>query len=543
MRKNSKKSAWLRQRRTNKQLSSTVKELKDYAAADHLGKKSKHDPDVEKQHAYRNEINAKKLGIDSRDLDDFDGLGEAAQDVGLAADKSEVQKLKSNDDMRKLLGRSGLVLSLGYVGEPDRREWVDLEGDAWTKRMMEEKKNRSHYITGSRNHLTNTKQSLKVMLARLTPWTAIHAVPVLIEDRERLCDCVVKIAADFSKRYNVDVIGVVAHRESPHDLHVHLVFSETRERVIAKKKSRRVLQAEKKQAHEAIRAKLREAGMSATNKTVAGVLAEETAKGQWKHLAEKTRFMVEYHRVQDGEEKVRRNIMGHPFRSKYQIWSAAREDDKAAIAAFRDKAAKNPYSFRALVMQPEEGLLDYWWDLWASERWNAICMEKMPEEVIQCVAASGQGMAAKYLEYGSTNPTKIEVLLKELETEKQGSAALQKKLTATKTEFEIANAAALELNSALDALKKEHEDFVTKARNFGENVLKVLKPIPASIAKYFGEFIKTVNAQLGPGEPKLEFPKKGEAASGEYAPQKDQPVQQGNRNASTDDQDIDQQRK
>lgn len=417
-----------RNRRNRRQLGGTIKEWGGYAAAHHLGTKSKHDADVLVQRDWVLAQKARELGVSVKDLDDKIPVEEDLAKAGMPSSREDQArmggKVEEHKDLKGLLGNSGLILSLAKVGAAGNREWQDLEGGPWVSRMMQHKSERSCYITGNRHHLKKGKNALQVMLARLPPWVAFEISKDLMADPTALREKVVELARNFSDRYDVDVLGAVVHRESEHDLHVHLIFSRTREVTIRKKAPARLIAARRKIACDRIRKILKRAGKPHPNKIVSELLEKRIARGRVQPLdtdeviIENRRYEVEPDESADGEEPPigHRRCLGHAYRSKLEIWRAAAPEDRDAIAEQKDGNPLNPWSFRGGLIEPQshgKSLEDIWWDLWTAGEWQRVCIEGSGKETLDRVAARGVAMAKDYLRFGSTVATTVERLAAE----------------------------------------------------------------------------------------------------------------------------------
>jgi len=460
-----------RQRRGRGELSKTSKALYSYDAAAHLGNKKKHAEDVAKQQEWMLQQKARKLGVSSEDLDEgrvLDQVLEKTEFSGGRTDDALMGKsLKDDKQFQDILGNRGLILSTAFIGEPGSRKWVDLEGIEWVGTMMHEKQTRSNYVTASRNHVTRSSQALQVIMARLPPWSGREVGPVLLNDPDGLRTRLKRICADFSERYNVDVVGAVVHRESDHDLHIHLVFTQTRERIVTRKTSVREVRSRKKAALDQIRAERKKAGKPATNRDVARIFNERVKAGDYLDPYLNSQF-VEYQRIKLGDEKVHRNVMGHSFRSKYQIWQAAENSDKTSVAALRDRDPALPRSFRNRILGSEsrgEVLTDFWWDLWLAERWQAICLDKLAPEIVERVATTGKEMARNFIEFGTTIPSLVEQLAVEKTQLAETLVRLEEKNTTLQCQLDVERDKPIptpvveipaDLTAALEKIPAEH---------------------------------------------------------------------------------------
>ena len=439
----------LRQGRKADSLSDPLKELGGYQQAQHLGDLAQHNEDTLRQEAWIRQQKAAKLGVKPEDLDESAELANTAGLVGFsgsARDEEVIKRIEWDDSKLRddILGKCGLVVSMASIGKPGRRQWIDLEGGEWVSAIMTEKKLRANYYTSSRNLVTNGPKALQVILARLPPWVGTTVAPILLSDPKSLKDRLVRLCEEFSERYNVDVVGAVVHRESDFDMHVHLVFSQTRESVIEKKQGTRRMRVEIKKVRDTIRADLRSQGKPTTNKAVATVFKElkQTGALALRLDSVNTTESVRYERVRRPNENVRRSTLGHAFLCKMQTWRAAEIADKEAVAAFRDKTQDHPRfdrSFQARFAGAEtrgDVLEDLWWNLWLSGCWEKLCLDGLSREISTKSAERGRQAAKNYLNFGSTVPTLTERLSVEKRKLEEQVSKQSEQIEELKTELE-----------------------------------------------------------------------------------------------------------
>lgn len=414
----------LRQSRKADSLSDPVKEMGGYTQAEHLGNKAKHDVDALRQEAWIRQQKAAKLGVTADDLDESKELSITASRVGFTgSDRDEAVIKEAEWDEEKLkndvLGEKGLVISMANIGNPGSRKWKDLEGGAWVSAMLCEKKIRANYVNASRVKTANGPKPLQVILARVAPWVGSTAGTTLLDHPLGLKDRLLRICNEFSDRYNVDVVGAVVHRESDYDLHIHLVFSQTRERVSPpKKKGVRKTRREHQEIRAKIKAELRGRDEPATNQAVSVIFKRMEEDGSLsKSLSSAgVKESVRYERIKDPNSTVRRSTLGHAFLCKMMTWRAADAADKESVAAFRDRPIDDPHferSFRSRFARAEshgELLEDLWWNLWLTQRWTDLCLEGLDPEIARNSEKKGHEMGKSYLQYGSTVPTLAERL-------------------------------------------------------------------------------------------------------------------------------------
>lgn len=517
-----------RNRRNRRQLGSTVKVWGGFAAAHHLGTKTKHDADVLRQRDWVLAQKARELGVSVKDLDDQVPIEEDLAKVRMPGDRDDSARMGEEveqKDLDGLLGNSGLILSLAKVGRPGDREWKDLEGGPWVSQMMRHKTERSSYVTANRHHVKNGKRALEVMLARLPPWVALEMSSGLLADPSALREKVMDLAQNFSARYNVDVLGAVVHRESEYDLHIHLIFSRTREITIRKKASARLVAERRKIECDKIRTILKQSGKPYPNTIVSELLKEGIARGEIQPLdreeviVENRRYDVEPDEPADGEEPpvLHRRCLGHAYRSKLEIWRAAAPEDRDAIAAQKDGNPLDPWSFRGGLIEPQshgKSLEDIWWDLWTAGEWQRVCIEGSGKETLDRVAARGVAMAKDYLRFGSTVATTVERLaaekkelqrrLEQLEARGSGDSAekSQEPLRRLKLEFQKVEERASDLDSENANLrtqiseKEKHEgilhEVVADLRKKNKNISEQLAEAQRTASR-----LRSENDRLG----------------------------------------------
>ncbi len=402
----------MNQGRTSGQLSKSAKDLGGYDAANHLGNKTKHDADVIQQQNWILDKKARKLGIDINDLNGASPSREIAIKSGFSAEPSENELMgkEASEEAIRLLGSTGLVLSLACIGEPGQREWKTLDGEKWVSFVMNEKRIRGDYVDKGRHYVKDGLKPVETILARVPPWTASELGEEILSEPSRLKQRVEELSAWFSERYNVDAIAAVVHRESAHDLHVHLLFSRTREVVLRLKPSGREAAARKKLLSAAARKALKAKGEPSTNREISRYVADAVAAGEMQDPQAEI-MIVENRRCEDPKKTVARNVMGHAFRCKLQIWRAADHADQEAIAARYDKPASDPYSFRGRLIAAEKSgqvLEDFWWDLALAEAWDKICKNGFSAQSLDRVAERGCAAAKTYATLGTTTPGPLE---------------------------------------------------------------------------------------------------------------------------------------
>jgi hypothetical protein len=420
-----------RQIRKAKSLSAPLKSLGGYQQAEHLGDLGKHNADAIQQEEWIRQQEAAKLGVKPEDLEETSSLTGVAEALGFGGSEQDSQILRGEkvDETHlrvNVLGTKGLIMSLAHFGQPGHRQWEQKEGAQWVSAMMAEKKLRGCYTNASRQRITNTTDPLEVIMVRVPPWVGRVVGAELLNQPDSLRAKVLKLCAEFAERYDVDVVGAVVHRESDYDLHVHVVFSKTREKVDERKLGTCAIRERAKQARGEIRAELRANGSPATNAAVSAIFKERKIQQK---LETEEEEIVRYERRRGGHGRIRRNTLGHAFMCKLQTWRAADPADKDRVAAFRDRPEDHPRferSFRLRFAKAEtEGqvLEDYWWNLWLSSCWEKTCMEGLAATQLEKVAELGKAAAKNYVEVGKTVPTLVERLLadkQKLETENGG---------------------------------------------------------------------------------------------------------------------------
>ncbi len=500
----------LRQGRKADSLSDPLKELGGYQQAQHLGDLVQHNEDALRQEEWIRQQKAAKLGVKPEDLDESVELAVTANRLGFTGsdrDEELIKQAKWDEDKLRddVLGGKGLVISMAHIGKPGHRRWEDLEGAEWVSAMMAEKQLRATYVNASRQLIKDGPKPVQVILARVPPWVGFTAGPALLDQPRGLKERLVRICEEFSNRYNVDVIGAVVHRESDYDLHIHLVFSQTRERVRPKKLGARKMREEIKKVRDRIRADLRSQNKPATNQAVSAVFKQIEETGSLLRWLESvgTTESIRYERIKDPDEKVRRSTLGHAFLCKMQTWRAADTANKNAVAAFRDRPSDHPHfdrSFQERFAGAEtrgQVLEDLWWNLWLSDRWQKLCLDGLGPDISEKTAELGRQAARDYLKFGSTVPTLAERLAVEKRRLEEQAGEQSERIAELKIELEGARKAAqVDLNrltkteSKIEELEQERvslADQLARSESEMERIRAALNPdageSPASAAE------------------------------------------------------------
>jgi hypothetical protein len=408
-------------RRTRDQLSKSAKPFGGIDMVNHLVNPEVHDLHAVAQKEWMLENKLERAGMTLPDDYDKKSLGNMANKVGFE-ESSDDDVAEVTPESIEHITTTGIVLSVVRIGKPGKRSWQHIEGKECVAFLIAEQESRSNYINSSRHHIANSNNALHVIISRLPPWTALEVGESLAKDNNKLSQKTVDLSDWFSERYNVDVIAAVVHRESDHDLHVHMVFSRTREVAVSRSPSARQISSRKKALNREAREMLKAAGKPATNREVARLVQQWIAEKRKPDPTAEYR-LVENRRYDDKGETIRRNVMGHAFRSKLQIWRVSKSEDKDAVAALWDKPAEDRYSFRGRIIAAEKSgqkLEDFWWDLAISEKWNALCQQDLDQASLERIGQQGAKMAHTYLLEGSTVPDPIDLLTasqKRMETE------------------------------------------------------------------------------------------------------------------------------
>ena len=111
-----------------------------------------------------------------------------------------------------------------------------MPGKDWEEEVMKADELRRNSHDGTRMRPTPNGEfsgHLRKIFARLPPWIAVAAGEDL--HRNDLDKAVKKVALAFSRETGMKVLGASVHRETDHDLHVHLIVSKVGRMAIQKK--------------------------------------------------------------------------------------------------------------------------------------------------------------------------------------------------------------------------------------------------------------------------------------------------------------------
>jgi len=241
-------------RKTGFRLSPTSKKLTSPLQSDHLDYQSKtHQRDREAtQKNFRVHTGDAELDGIVKDLE-VELLAQANADTKNTQEKLTIEELVQSHDLRDNLAKVD-------------GEWYHLTGNDTVDHHTAELKWRSHYSLsdGSRIGPKNRKflNPLHVTYARLPPWVALH----LKDDThaESLKIAAVSVAEDFCKKLGHDPISIHLHRETKHDLHIHIVHSDVIEHHVEVDLSQRKKQTWIREQKTKIKNELKEHGSPAT---------------------------------------------------------------------------------------------------------------------------------------------------------------------------------------------------------------------------------------------------------------------------------------
>jgi len=307
---------------------------------------------------------------------------------------------------------SGLVVNLGFVGTNGKRSWTEQEESVWEEHLLHEMKIRANYRTHDGHAGRATNPPLCSLYSRLSPWLA-KVVSSSLESQGAIGKFILRgiveeFANAFSAEVGVDVIGIAVHRENDEDLHVHLVFSETREITHPIKRSGRDLKAQVKKLAETRIAERKAAGMTGPSVGRNNVM-NEVRKELEAGTKEETVMM---------REKRSRSwrTLGPSFRGKKALWEMSGRDTK--LAEMNDRLPEHPRSFRAVVVDPiikgedlGKTFLDYWAEQWLSEHFTLMLSPTQNNDVEYW----GKKSVERYMKWGTEHPSVEDYILKEIQ--------------------------------------------------------------------------------------------------------------------------------
>lgn len=420
---------------------------------------------------------------------------------------------------------SGLVLNLAYEGTSGQRAWQEMTEHEWVKHLQGEMAARKSYRTDDRREGKSILPPLYSIYVRLTPWLAQVVASNLekrgSEGKEDLTRILKEFAKSFSAELGVDVVGIAVHRENHRDLHVHLVFSETREVSIETKRSNRALKSMVRQVASARIQKAKAEGKTGKeigrNSVMAAVRAE--LEGQ--------------REVKLGMKRSKRTrswrILGPSFRGKRALWEASGREEE--VAKINDRPAHESRSFRSVVSEPakrNEDLAKTYIDLWAEQSLtDRMSVLLNPEEEAQVINL-GREAVVRYLTWGKDYPSLEDLIRQEIEREyddipgdlprlRMENETLKKEaadLIEAKVELENAPESLqrptfkrtvkrlIRAAKTMEALIAAGQVLLTTAPQIAEVIEKAAAEVSAEAAKAWVEFWEKLSALLTPTKSK-----------------------------------------
>jgi hypothetical protein len=179
------------------------------------------------------------------------------------------------------------------------------------------------------------------------------------EGVELLQNVVIDLAGEFAAEVNVDVVGIAVHRENDTDLHVHLIFSPSREVALEKRLlAKATAAAVAKQIATELATERQEKGLPPLGRNRLRELARQKMKAQKLNM-------------ECSIERQRRRfprpiqILGPSFRGKLAVWEASGRDEE--IAQIGDRPLGESNTFRERIsgaILSGEDLTKQFIDLW-----------------------------------------------------------------------------------------------------------------------------------------------------------------------------------
>jgi len=335
----------------------------------------------------------------------LDGL----ESVGFAGSPTTADRLTLVDisEGRFGPGNGSLVFNMARVGVPGKRGWKDVEEEEWNEFLTVEMEDRRYYVTADRHHSDANgappEGYLWNLYARATPWLA-EVVGAKLEamgdeGRKLLEKVVVELADEFSEVLGVDTIGIAVHREKAGDLHVHLIFSESREKEVESDLAVRKFEA-----------------------LVSGVARQRMRDGDSRGFKELRKVVKAELEAQGANREIqyefqRRNFthpiacLGPAFVGKMALYLASGKDP--ALAAQGDRPAWESRSFRSVVVEAlarGEDLSAKKIDVWAVERLRLKLEGLLSAKEKEKAAELAKGCVSRYRKTGSEIPS-VEMLI------------------------------------------------------------------------------------------------------------------------------------
>lgn len=435
------------------QLTQTLKGIKDRDVIRHIGDRVKHLADqLAVQRAHHKRV-LKSVGIELPGGDD--SLQNILESCGFGSQGQDERSVAAALEQR------GILLTAVYRRESDDpsepRAFAVVPGNEFTSFVEGEVQVRANYRDKNYNAHSRTDLALEALYCRLPPWFACIVKTHMRSNPSKVPDILDILARDFSKRFNVDSIGIALHSENENDYHVHIIFSRSLERLKVKNRKSREARREKTRLHGIIRSELKGARKPATPKAVAEALRTAVNSGRFRDPEEGI-TSIEFVRREkySGEADIR--IWGPAYRNKHWVLRAARGHQRELVAASNDRAAQDPGGFRfwiADLKAQNTSPVEHFSDVWTERLWQKICMAELSRDELKKVSGLRGDCVRNYLEIGKTLPTPIETIAAHLLKEREVTRELAANLDVAKAELSWAKSEITELHENLDASQTE----------------------------------------------------------------------------------------
>ncbi|MBE2203927.1 MAG: hypothetical protein IAE94_06295 [Chthoniobacterales bacterium] len=409
-------------RRQKDQLSDTLKTFSSLKAIWHLfGNSMQHAIDVLRSEVWQNKQNRKELlkkipkplhrrieSLIAQVAKYAQGLDVAGKTslhaAGFTPPQTPCEALTILDLEKGRFGAEAgkLVFNLAHMGKAGSRQWKEVAELEWEQFCKGEMDYRSYFVyASSRRHMDPSKggkPELWNLYARLTPWMAKVVGEKLEsmgdEGKRALQEVLTKLAGELGTELGVDVVGLAVHREKDGDLHVHFIFSLTREKPVEKDIAKREFEA----LISATARRRKEAGEKMGFKKLRKLVREDlTTQG-----AHQVKFFERQRR--DFLRPIR--VLGPSFLGKLALWEASGRNPE--IAALGDRPEWEANTFRGRVVAAVKNgedlgvtCIDYWLTCRYQQEIEALLTS---EEKARC-AELGRQAAERYRKTGSQTPS------------------------------------------------------------------------------------------------------------------------------------------
>lgn len=302
--------------------------------------------------------------------------------------------------------------NLIMLADSVRHEWVDKGGKARPSKALAAARKKAKAVGDDISTAVPEKMSgqLHKIYARIPPWVAIAAGKDLNPDD--LAKAVEEVAVKFFEETGKRVLAANVHRESEHDLHIHLIYTDIVESEIEvdahpKSSASKILTNQRKLAT----ANLQADGIVKPNRKQKQEELERLWQSGELHDPSAKRKERYYKReILPKGSRPHLISMGPSFVSKTNLWEVSGRSEEVADV---NEQTGHHFTFEKRVIEAatreigphvSEGPESVYIDYWLSRAWTDAVTGRLSDAATEMAADEAKASVARYVDSGRSLP-------------------------------------------------------------------------------------------------------------------------------------------